>query len=203
MCKQQLSNTIRNRRSIRSYSDIHIPEDDLNDILESGLYAPSGKNRQPWRFVIINNSELIKTIAKTTVYSRFVRNAPILVLVFASTSTEYPLEKDMLSIGACLQNIVLTATENGYDSCIIGELMTTNGLELHKHIDSIVNYVTDISISIDSNIKADFEKIRSKNTYEKVEQGIITSIVFMPFYFLSFLFVSRKDFLCFITGFVT
>ena len=59
MCKQQLSNTIRNRRSIRSYSDIHIPEDDLNDILESGLYAPSGKNRQPWRFVIINNSELI------------------------------------------------------------------------------------------------------------------------------------------------
>lgn len=122
MCKQQLSNTIRNRRSIRSYSDIHIPEDDLNDILESGLYAPSGKNRQPWRFVIINNSELIKTIAKTTVYSRFVRNAPILVLVFASTSTEYPLEKDMLSIGACLQNIVLTATENGYGSCIIGEL---------------------------------------------------------------------------------
>lgn len=120
MCKQQLSNTIRNRRSIRSYSDIHIPEDDLNDILESGLYAPSGKNRQPWRFVIINNSELIKTIAKTTVYSRFVRNAPILVLVFASTSTEYPLEKDMLSIGACLQNIVLTATENGYGSCIIG-----------------------------------------------------------------------------------
>ena len=100
MSKHQLSNTIRNRRSVRSYFDIHIPEDDLNDILESGLYAPSGKNRQPWRFVIINNSELIKTIAKTTVYSRFVRNAPILVLVFASTSTEYPLEKDMLSIGA-------------------------------------------------------------------------------------------------------
>lgn len=47
-------------------------------------------------------------------------------------------------------------------------LMTTNGLELHKHIDSIVNYVTDISISIDSNNKADFESIRSKNTYNKV-----------------------------------
>lgn len=47
-------------------------------------------------------------------------------------------------------------------------IMTTNGLELHKHIDSIANYVTDISVSIDSNIKADFESIRSKNTYEKV-----------------------------------
>lgn len=122
MSKHQLSNTIRNRRSVRSYFDIHIPEDDLNDILESGLYAPSGKSRQPWRFVIINNSEIIKTIAKTMVYSRFVRNAPILILVLASTNTEYPLEKDMISIGACLQNILLTATEKGYGSCIIGEL---------------------------------------------------------------------------------
>ena len=47
-------------------------------------------------------------------------------------------------------------------------IMTTNGLELHKHIDSIIQYVTDISISIDSNVKEDFEKIRSRNTYEKV-----------------------------------
>lgn len=47
-------------------------------------------------------------------------------------------------------------------------IITTNGLEINKHIDSIVNYVTDISISIDSNIKADFESIRSKNTYDKV-----------------------------------
>ena len=74
--------------------------EDLNDILESGLYAPSGKNRQPWRFAIINNSEIIKVIAKTTVYSRFVRNASSLVLVFASTNAEYSLEKDMISIGA-------------------------------------------------------------------------------------------------------
>ncbi len=42
MPKHQLSNTTRNRRSVRSYFDIHIPEDDLKDILESGLYAPSG-----------------------------------------------------------------------------------------------------------------------------------------------------------------
>lgn len=47
-------------------------------------------------------------------------------------------------------------------------IMTTNGLEIHKHIKSIINYVTDLSISIDSHIKSDFEKIRSFNTYEKV-----------------------------------
>lgn len=122
MSKHQFSNTIRNRRSVRSYFDIQISEDDLNDMLESGLYAPSGKNRRPWRFVIIKNSEIIKTIAKATVYSRFVRNAPVLVLVFTSTISDYSLEKDMISIGTCIQNILLAATERGYGSCIIGEL---------------------------------------------------------------------------------
>ncbi len=77
-------------------------------------------------------------IAKTTVYSRFVRDAPILVLVFASTSTEYLLEKDMLSIGACLQNIVLTATENGYGSCIIGELYNRSEI-LGGYVDFDIN----------------------------------------------------------------
>ena len=138
MPKHQLSNTIRNRRSVRSYFDIQISENDLKDILESGLYAPSGKSRQPWRFVIINNSEIIKTIAKTMVYSRFVRNAPILVLVFASTNAEYSLEKDMISIGACLQNILLTATEKGYGSCIIGELYNRAEI-LGGYVDFTIN----------------------------------------------------------------
>ena len=86
------------------------------------MYAPSGKNRQPWRFVIIKDANIIKTIAKSTVYSRFIRNVPIMVLMFAQIDTSYPLEKDMIGIGACLQNIMLTATEKEYGSCIIGEL---------------------------------------------------------------------------------
>lgn len=122
MQDNQVTKAIKKRQSVRSYFDIPIPDNDLSSILEAGLYAPSGKNRQPWRFLIIKDVDIIKTIAKSTVYSRFIRNAPIMVLMFAKQDTSYPLEKDMIGIGACLQNILLAATEKEYGSCIIGEL---------------------------------------------------------------------------------
>lgn len=114
--------TIKKRRSIRNYASEPIPEKDLYEILSAGLYAPSGKNRQPWRFFIIKNKLKIKQISKHTIYSRFIRNAPILILVYVMASSEYPLEKDMLSVGTCVQNILLAATDMGYGSCVIGEL---------------------------------------------------------------------------------
>ncbi len=133
MQDNQVTKAIKKRQSVRSYLDIPIPNNDLSNILEAGLYAPSGKNRQPWRFLIIKDVDVIKTIAKSTVYSRFIRNAPIIVLMFAKQDTSYPLEKDMIGIGACLQNILLAATEKQYGSCIIGELYGRQN-ELFEHI---------------------------------------------------------------------
>lgn len=44
---------IYNRRSIRKYKTDPIPQEDILAILESGLKAPSSKNRQPWKYVVI------------------------------------------------------------------------------------------------------------------------------------------------------
>lgn len=133
MQDNQVTKAIKKRRSVRSYLDIQIPDNDLSSILDAGLYAPSGKNRQPWRFLIVKDADIIKTIAKSTVYSRFIRNAPIMILMFAKQDTLYPLEKDMIGIGACLQNILLAATEKQYGSCFIGELYGRQN-ELSEHI---------------------------------------------------------------------
>lgn len=45
--------TIQNRRSIRSYQSTPIPREMILKILEAGRLAPSSKNRQPWRFVVV------------------------------------------------------------------------------------------------------------------------------------------------------
>ncbi|AZV58355.1 nitroreductase family protein [Clostridium sp. AWRP] len=53
---------IYNRRSIRKYKSKEIPIDIINKILESGRAAPSGKNRQPWKFIVfggIRKEELL------------------------------------------------------------------------------------------------------------------------------------------------
>ena len=54
--------TIKNRRSIRSFSSEQIKEEELNAIIEAGIYAPSGQNNQPWYFTVIQDSKVIDHI---------------------------------------------------------------------------------------------------------------------------------------------
>jgi hypothetical protein len=57
-----LASIIKGRRSIRDFQDKEIPEEHLLAILEAGIWAPSGSNIQPWEFVLVNDSILIKKI---------------------------------------------------------------------------------------------------------------------------------------------
>ena len=43
---------IKNRRSIRKYKNTPIPKEQISEILQAGMLAPSSKNRQPWRFIV-------------------------------------------------------------------------------------------------------------------------------------------------------
>lgn len=117
-----INDIIKNRRSVRSFADYMIPDRELWEMLSAGIMAPSGKDRRPWRFVIVRNREVIKSISKNVVYSRFIRYAPQVILVYSMVDPTYPVEKDFIGIGACLENILLAATEKGYGSCVIGEL---------------------------------------------------------------------------------
>lgn len=48
-------NAINERRSIRKFQDKMIPEEVIEELLELSTKAPSGKNRQPWRFVVLQD----------------------------------------------------------------------------------------------------------------------------------------------------
>ena len=51
----ELIETINNRRSIRKYKNIDIPNKCIEDLINSARLAPSAKNRQPWEFMIVKN----------------------------------------------------------------------------------------------------------------------------------------------------
>lgn len=135
--KKTVDEVIRNRRSTRSFTDYIIPDRELMEILSAGIIAPSGKNRKPWRFVIVRNMEAIKNIARKVTYSRFIRNAPQMILVYAENDATYSFEKDLIGIGACIENILLSATKKNYGSCVIGELF-----DRHDDISQYINVNT-------------------------------------------------------------
>ncbi|MFM9277439.1 nitroreductase family protein [Paenibacillus jiagnxiensis] len=57
--QQQFFNVIQDRRSVRSYdSEVKISREEMNEILQQAVLAPSGANLQPWRFLVIDSQEL-------------------------------------------------------------------------------------------------------------------------------------------------
>jgi nitroreductase len=57
-----LSQAIRERRATPSFDGTPIPQEDLRQILDAGLHAPSGYNMQPWRFIVVQSAEQKKKL---------------------------------------------------------------------------------------------------------------------------------------------
>jgi nitroreductase len=134
---------ITQRRSIRRFKPDPLSEETLRAIINAGILAPSGKNRQPWRFVIVHadkRPEMVRIlregIAKmvaggddpgSSEYSaNIMERAPLTVFVFNpdglfpwlahSIDQNFTELVDTQSIGAAIQNMLLAAQELGVGS---------------------------------------------------------------------------------------
>jgi nitroreductase len=114
---------IRQRRSIREYKE-EIPKNaEIDKILEAGRWAPSGLNNQPWRFLSIKDKEKKDGLAQFTKYGDIIKNAPAVIVVCMDVSDSYNRDKDLMAIGACIQNMLLEAHSLGLGTCWLGEIL--------------------------------------------------------------------------------
>jgi nitroreductase len=113
---------IRTRRSIRKYKDQDVPDDLINQILTAGTWAPSGMDNQPWRFAVIRNKKLKSEIAKLAEQTKMVENAPVIIPVFFDHHAGYDTTKDIQSMGACLQNMLLAIHGLGLGGVWLGQI---------------------------------------------------------------------------------
>ena len=120
----EIERIIASRRSIRQYEARRVEKEKIKGILYAGLQAPSGKNGQPWNFIIVQeDKQLLQKLSGCTIYMDFVGTADALVLVFLKKSASYHYVKDVQAIGACIENMLLQATAYGLGSCWIGEIL--------------------------------------------------------------------------------
>ncbi|NIT37070.1 MAG: nitroreductase [candidate division Zixibacteria bacterium] len=69
---------ITGRRSVRKYRPDTVPEDALQRILNAGRLAPSGHNRQPWRFVVVRDGSRRRALAAAAApHNHFIAQAPV------------------------------------------------------------------------------------------------------------------------------
>ena len=74
---------INTRKSIRKYKPEPIPDSDLKKILKAAQLAPSAGNKQPWKFIIIKDSETKKELAKKARNQLWIADAGVVVAALA------------------------------------------------------------------------------------------------------------------------
>ncbi len=72
-----VAEAIKVRRSIRSFRSDPISEDKILTILEAARLAPSGSNRQPWRFIVVTDKEEKIKLRKVCFEQAFIEEAPV------------------------------------------------------------------------------------------------------------------------------
>ncbi len=119
---------LKERRSVRKYTSDPVPEEKLNKVLEAAQVAPSWKNKQCWRFIVVRNPERKEQLAASMPESNPARmavgeTAPIVIVLCADT--EGSGDKDgkdyyMLDAGLAFQQLMLAAYAEGLGTCWVG-----------------------------------------------------------------------------------
>jgi len=114
---------IKLRRSIRSFEDKPIEEEKLLRVLEAGRLAPSAKNRQEWRYVVVKDKELRRKMAVASNNQYFIAEAPV-VIVGCATMVDYVLSGGQpaytIDVAISMDHMTLQAVEEGLGTCWIG-----------------------------------------------------------------------------------
>ena len=129
---------IKSRRSIRNYKNEKIKDEEILKIVEAGRWAPSASNNQPWRFIIVQNVELIKKIGdacKILTINSFVEKAPLIIIIY----TEKKHRWVELDCGICAENMMLEAHSIGIGSCFVGAFK-------ENKIKEIINLPEDFNV---------------------------------------------------------
>lgn len=116
---------IKERRSVRRYRGDPIPEDVLLRVLEAARYSPSGKNLQPWKFILVSDKAKKRKLANASVGQSFIAQAPIVVVACGFPDHCYSrmgnyMKSWPVDVAIAMEHLILQAQEEGLGTCWIG-----------------------------------------------------------------------------------
>jgi nitroreductase len=136
----------KQRCSIRSYTQKAVSDDVLNEILEAGRLAPTAKNLQPFRFVVVRESAQIKALAKGYPAPWFA-DAPVVIAVCSEANSAWRRERhddrSYCDVDAAIaaDHMTLAAADLGLGTCWIGAFDPTiirATLKTPSHVEPLI-----------------------------------------------------------------
>lgn len=141
--RDELYRLLESRRSIRKFQKRDIPEDVLNRVLAAATQAPSGKNRQNWRFYVLRGAkrdeymklsqkswlgikDILEKRLKPSLYEfteRFfftLGDAPVVILCYSYNDSEERYHTSIGSVYMAVENMNLACVAEGLGCCTMG-----------------------------------------------------------------------------------
>lgn len=130
----ELFEAIEQRYSYRDlFKDVPVPEEDLRSIVNAGLKAPSGKNAQTTRFVIVNDNNLLDEMRTILPPKKCIDTCQAMIVCVHDQTPEKIYEGYDFQIEDCaaaVENMLLAITALGYASVWLdGALRVQNRAE--------------------------------------------------------------------------
>lgn len=118
--------TIMQRRSIRQYKDKPVPRELLDKIVECGINAPNGMNKQPWQVRVVTNAQYIADVTALYLeqnpqakndksFKNLFRNAPAVIFIASPADGSGQIDCGLLG-----GNMILAAQSLGLGTCCLG-----------------------------------------------------------------------------------
>ncbi|MEO0085026.1 MAG: nitroreductase family protein [candidate division WOR-3 bacterium] len=121
----ELYEAIRRRVSVRAYRPDPVPEDALNRILEAGRLAPSAKNLQPWKFIVVKDPAVKAALVPACRNQTFIAQAPVVICGCAIESEVWKgmggyWSAEAVDLAIALEHMILAAAAEELGTCWIG-----------------------------------------------------------------------------------
>lgn len=107
--------SIRTLLAVRTYDPRQVPEETLRAILEAGRLTASAMNHQPWHFIVVQDTDMVRQLAAAAPTGRYIAQAPVAIVV-AVDRTPYAVS----DASRAIQDMLLTAWDQGIGGNWVG-----------------------------------------------------------------------------------
>ena len=105
------------RRSIRKFTDQGVEEDKIEDLLRAAMSAPTARNTQSWRFLVVKNREALNSMVELQPYTGMMKTASCAIIVMGDREASQPDEYLYVDAAAAIENMLLEAVHLNLGTC--------------------------------------------------------------------------------------
>lgn len=165
---------VKTRRSIRSYKPDLIPEESMRRVVEATRIAPSGNNRQFWKFYIVENPEKKRAIAEESGGQMWISEAPAVIV---AVGYQIPYDRGgymgeltfIMDVSIAFTHLILAARAEGLGTCWIGDF-SNKGIKTVMRLPQEENVVAVTPIGYPD--KGGFNENTKRKTMEEIIEWV-------------------------------